>query len=66
MGGSEVFDGTGGNGGNREIAILVALFSPSTWFSPFAKGATLYPIFANELKLTDGLSGLILSGANLE
>jgi hypothetical protein len=62
-------DGTGENGDNREIAFLVALFSPSTLFPPFAQELPCIlclPINFNELKLTDGVSRLILPGANFE
>jgi hypothetical protein len=37
MGEFEGIDGTGDNGDNRETAIALALFSPSTLFPPFAK-----------------------------
>jgi hypothetical protein len=30
-------DGTGENGDNRETALVLSLFPPSTLFSPFAK-----------------------------
>jgi hypothetical protein len=60
-------DGTGGNGDNREIARVPALFSPSTLFPPLL--LDIQPgliINFNELKLTDGASRLILPGANPE
>jgi hypothetical protein len=74
-------DGTGENGGNRDLAIAFALFSLSTLpplcVHPIHKAQLpsymklldiplTFVINFNELKLTDGVSMLIRRGANLE
>jgi GxxExxY protein len=80
MGEFEGIDGTGGNGDNREIAIVLDLFcrgQSNRRVHAINKAQLLsymklldiplgLIINFNELKLTDGVSRLIIPGANLE
>jgi hypothetical protein len=63
-------DGTGENRDNRGIVVGLALLSPSPLFPHLAMALLDIPlgliINFNELKLTDGVSRLILPGANMD
>jgi hypothetical protein len=57
MGQFEEIEGTGENGDNRELLVVLALYPPSTWFPPFSKELTMHPLFVQASGLTHDVIG---------